>query len=392
MQRSLTQLFTIAAVAACSSLAAAACPADLTGDDIVDAADLAQLLGAWGPDSGPADLNGDGLVNAADLAQLLGAWGPCPPECPTFGLPMSTEGLAVVQFGSPQFPPIPDNFFFPNSPPLFGDVDFVGNAIDDTLLGTADLFIELDGPVCFPGQGFPRPSQPVEIEIKELSLTGVQPIMVETPNGPEAWLVSMGLSGEQAPGQLQATMFGPDGGQYQAQVPVLPVFTFARESEVAAAAAGDLDPEDVDVRILDYAQQGWPPVQLQWGGHPWSTTPPVDGALVCSSGCDETPVFLDIFPVAGEAAPPSPISGDGFFAQAGAAHAFAPGAKTCLYGRFGQRSFFCGGCAGAVPLVYRSKFGCDTTADCPSFVTRSWPCPGGGAGRCIGFFANTACN
>ncbi len=26
----------------------------------------------------PADLNGDGVVNAADLAVLLGAWGPCP--------------------------------------------------------------------------------------------------------------------------------------------------------------------------------------------------------------------------------------------------------------------------------------------------------------------------
>ncbi len=55
-----------------------ACPADLTGDGEVNAADLAQLLGAWGPNPGhPADFNGDDAVNAADLAQLLGAWGPC---------------------------------------------------------------------------------------------------------------------------------------------------------------------------------------------------------------------------------------------------------------------------------------------------------------------------
>lgn len=54
------------------------CPADLDGDGAVGAADLAQLLGAWGPNPGhPADLNGDGVVDAADLAQLLGAWGPC---------------------------------------------------------------------------------------------------------------------------------------------------------------------------------------------------------------------------------------------------------------------------------------------------------------------------
>ena len=55
------------------------CPADLSGDGMVDASDLAQLLGAWGPNPGhPADLNGDDVVNAADLAQLLGTWGPCP--------------------------------------------------------------------------------------------------------------------------------------------------------------------------------------------------------------------------------------------------------------------------------------------------------------------------
>ncbi|MCZ6651506.1 MAG: dockerin type I domain-containing protein [Planctomycetota bacterium] len=55
-----------------------ACPADLDGDHEVNAADLAQLLGAWGPNPGhPADFNGDDVVNAADLAQLLGTWGPC---------------------------------------------------------------------------------------------------------------------------------------------------------------------------------------------------------------------------------------------------------------------------------------------------------------------------
>ncbi len=61
-----------------------ACAADLNEDTVVNAADLAQLLGAWGMPgcSGAmpccANLNGDGAVNAADLAQLLGAWGPCP--------------------------------------------------------------------------------------------------------------------------------------------------------------------------------------------------------------------------------------------------------------------------------------------------------------------------
>jgi hypothetical protein len=48
-------------------------PADLNGDGVVGAQDLAILLGAWGT-SGPGDLDGDGIVGAGDLATLLGAW------------------------------------------------------------------------------------------------------------------------------------------------------------------------------------------------------------------------------------------------------------------------------------------------------------------------------
>jgi hypothetical protein len=57
-------------------------------DGVVDAADLAFLLGEWGANPGsPADFVSsatfapppDGIVDAADLAALLGAWGPCKP-------------------------------------------------------------------------------------------------------------------------------------------------------------------------------------------------------------------------------------------------------------------------------------------------------------------------
>ena len=62
-----------------SAVAEPPCPADLNDNGVVNAQDLALLLGAWGPNPGhPADINGDGVVNAADLAQLLGNWGPCP--------------------------------------------------------------------------------------------------------------------------------------------------------------------------------------------------------------------------------------------------------------------------------------------------------------------------
>lgn len=56
-------------------------PGDLDGDGGVDGADLAILLGGWGPCGGvkkggcTADLDNDGDVDGADLAILLGSWG-----------------------------------------------------------------------------------------------------------------------------------------------------------------------------------------------------------------------------------------------------------------------------------------------------------------------------
>jgi hypothetical protein len=45
----------------------------------VGGADLAEMLGSWGPCVGcNADLDGNGEVGGADLAELLGSWGDCP--------------------------------------------------------------------------------------------------------------------------------------------------------------------------------------------------------------------------------------------------------------------------------------------------------------------------
>jgi len=52
------------------------CIADLTGDGVVDGADLGVLLNQWGG-AGKADLNGDGTVDGADLGILLNDWGFC---------------------------------------------------------------------------------------------------------------------------------------------------------------------------------------------------------------------------------------------------------------------------------------------------------------------------
>ena len=52
------------------------CPADITGDGVVDVLDLLEVLGQWGT-SGSADITGDGTVDVLDLLEVLAAWGPC---------------------------------------------------------------------------------------------------------------------------------------------------------------------------------------------------------------------------------------------------------------------------------------------------------------------------
>ncbi len=56
---------------------ASQCP-DFNGDRLVDSADLAILLGAYGPNSSALDLSNDSQINGADLGILLGSFGSCP--------------------------------------------------------------------------------------------------------------------------------------------------------------------------------------------------------------------------------------------------------------------------------------------------------------------------
>lgn len=77
-----SRVLVVAAVAATAASAACGdecCPADLTSDALVDAADLGVLLGNWGldPSLGAGDLDGSGSIDGLDLAVLIGAWGAC---------------------------------------------------------------------------------------------------------------------------------------------------------------------------------------------------------------------------------------------------------------------------------------------------------------------------
>jgi len=52
------------------------CPGDITGDCIVNGADLGLLISGWGPcaPNCPGDLNLDGFVTGADLGIMISFW------------------------------------------------------------------------------------------------------------------------------------------------------------------------------------------------------------------------------------------------------------------------------------------------------------------------------
>jgi len=58
----------------------AECPGDITGNGVVNGADLGLVLAAWGSDGTDepeSDINADGIVNGADLGVVLATWGLC---------------------------------------------------------------------------------------------------------------------------------------------------------------------------------------------------------------------------------------------------------------------------------------------------------------------------
>ena len=54
------------------------CPADITGDSVVNIDDLLAVINNWGSLGGVADINHDNIVNIDDLLAVINAWGACP--------------------------------------------------------------------------------------------------------------------------------------------------------------------------------------------------------------------------------------------------------------------------------------------------------------------------
>ena len=53
------------------------CASDVNGDQVVDVADVLQVINDWGTGAADSDINDDGIVNVSDLLIVMSEWGLC---------------------------------------------------------------------------------------------------------------------------------------------------------------------------------------------------------------------------------------------------------------------------------------------------------------------------
>lgn len=117
---------------------------------------------------------------------------------------------ARIEFGSPELPPVPADFFHPGSEPFSGEIKLQGVPIDPFNLGPTDTIVQRNGIAPLPADGAVAS---IPIEIIQLQLQSAAPITVQ-PSGTQ-WhvLVQLPLS-RPALGQMTILRIDEQGGQF----------------------------------------------------------------------------------------------------------------------------------------------------------------------------------
>lgn len=128
--------------------------------------------------------------------------------------------------------PIPADFFNPGSDPFDQPIELEGDPFPQ--ISPADVVVERQDTAFLPACG---DSDTVPIEIIALSLRSINPITVTYNGGqsPELWDVKVCLSSAdtQHVGSMIIRQECPDGGTFEATLPVIPRFIFTRQSDLA---------------------------------------------------------------------------------------------------------------------------------------------------------------
>ena len=215
----------------------------------------------------PADCNANGIPDFEDIgsgfSQDVNTNG-IPDECELIeaGIDLWTTPTGGTTYFHEWSPPVPPGFFGPGSDPFDGQIVLHGQPLvtnPPNLFGPADTVVErMDD-----ANVLTIPSQDtVPIEIRALSLVSLTPITVTYGGGgAELWDVKVCLSDMFQPvGSMTLYHDCPDGGTYDATLPVLPKFIFTRVP-------------DEEQRVLDFGLDGRLPITLLAEGAEWVRQP-----------------------------------------------------------------------------------------------------------------------
>jgi len=251
--------------------------------------------------NGPQDQWSHTIETVGECPQPGGDSGPaCTPgpyAVDVWGTSLS-PGNNCENFSHPDACPIPADFFGPGSDPFNGVVCFQGVPIGVTALpgfpdpldfGDADTLVQRSSDPfdrCELPSG--NPSE-VSIEIIELSLVSVSPIVVTFNGGqdPEQWEVSVNISpgSTQPGGTLTATKTHCNGGTFDSVLAACPTFTFINignpQQQLTLDFCNDCDPAGI---------------VMTTAGQPWIHDPGVNVNLTSPVCSDFHPGILELEP------------------------------------------------------------------------------------------------
>ncbi len=162
-----------------------------------------------------------------------------------------------------QSEPIPPDFFDPGSEPFQGEIILGGQP------GFIDTQVQRLGPLIFDDGNLPD-TQQIPIQIIQLDLVSCSPITVVTNGEDVLWDVQVSLSGDPVPpGQLTATKEHLNGGTFNADFFVKPVFIFTQVGNPG------------EIRIYGDDEPLAPKQFITTQDMPWTTSPPITNPGGC---------------------------------------------------------------------------------------------------------------
>lgn len=195
---------------------------------------------------------------------------------------------------------LPPNFFGPGSEPFTGTVVCPEENPD-----TLDTIIERKSDINFPPDG----TETIPIEMLELNLVSCQPIVVTLDDGnQQLWDVKIDLSDTEAqPGEMTIERIEESGGTFDAQLPVLPKFTFTQvdgEADPIPCGTFQCETEPVDNKIITFAVVT--PYNFQAFDIPWNVCPGTESDFCPDQipfQADNSWLFLQVQPPLQQAPP-----------------------------------------------------------------------------------------